>query len=147
MRIVGTSSILLLLACGCISQKQLDQQWEHESGVYYTQYCQAQSPQAAIDALKDYLHYIDTFERKKVVGPRYAFARALTEGRISIIYEQLGDRQASRTFMERAVAEAEQDKYVEKTQDKQALETSLRRTIEKIDGQNTIEWRKTRPNT
>jgi hypothetical protein len=146
MRIVAKSGILLLLACGCASQKQLEQQWERESNTYYAKYCQAQSPQAAIDALNDYLRFVDDFERKKVVGPRYAFARALTEGRISMIYEQLGDHQASRTFMDRAVDDVERDKYVEKTQDKQAVETGLRQTIEKIDGWNTIEWRKTRPN-
>ena len=66
MRIISTSSVLLLLVCGCASQKRLGEQWERESGVSYTRYCQAQSPQAAIDALNDYLHYVDNFERKKV---------------------------------------------------------------------------------
>ena len=63
-----------------------------------------------------------------------------------MIYEQLGDLKTSRAFMDRAIVDVEQDKYVEKTQDRQAVETGLRGTIEKIDGWNTIEWRKARPN-
>ena len=146
MRIIVTLCFLLLVTCGCVSQKWSRQQWERASGDYYARYCHAQSPQAAIDELNDYLHYVDNFERKKVVGPRYAFARALTEGRITMVYEQLGDQKASRVFMDRAVVDVKQDKHVEKTQDKQALEKELRQTVEKIDGWNAIEWRKARPN-
>jgi len=145
MRIIATFSILLLV-CSCDSQKQLGERWEYESDAYYSKYCQAQSPQAAIVALSDFLRFVDDFERTKAVRPRYAFARALTEGRIAMIYEQLGNKQASRLFMDRAINDVERDKYVEKTPDKQAVESGLRQTIEKIDGWNTIEWRKTRPN-
>ena len=142
MRIIATSTLLLVLVCGCVSQKQLNERWERESGNYYLKYCQAESPQAAIDALNDYLHFVDNFELKKAIGPRYSFARALTECRISMIYEQLGNKQASQAFMGRAVEDAEKDKYVDKTQDKQVVEADLRQTVEKINGWHTIEWQK-----
>src|SRR5690348_4407276 len=107
MRTIVIFSFLLLLACGCVSQKQLSERWERESGDYYAKYCHAQSPQTAIDALNDYLRFVDDFERTKAVRPRYAFARALTEGRIAMIYERLGNHQTARSFMERAVADVE----------------------------------------
>ena len=145
MRLISTFAIIAVtFVCGCVTQKDLNTQFVKVSADYYGRYCDAKTPEAAIIELKDYLAAVDAIQKPWATKVRYGLGRSLAETRISLIYEQLGDSQNARIFMDAALRDGLQDPYIDKTQpyDKSAAEDSLKRMVEKIDGWNTIVWKK-----
>jgi len=146
MRKVSTFAILAVtLFCGCVSQKDLQTQFLKVSDDYYARYCDAPSREAAISELKDYLAALDAIQKPWATKVRYSKGRSLAETRLSRIYEQLGDHQNARIFMDQALRDLQQDPHIDKSQpyDAGAAEESLNRMVEKIDDWNSIAWQKT----
>jgi hypothetical protein len=115
----------------------MSEEFSSQEAESWQKYSHAKSREDAIGVLKDYLKMVDRFKQRGFTGIRYGVAKGFAETRIAIIYEELGDSQTSRIFMDRALSDIHQDKQYQDMD-----EASLRRTITKIDGWNTQDWRK-----
>jgi tetratricopeptide (TPR) repeat protein len=111
--------------------------FNREQVKYGELYLHARSREAAIEVLQDYLQMVDHFERHGFKLVRYGAARGFAEARIAIIYDELGEHQTAKTFMERALNDIHQDKAF-----KDADEARLRTIVTKLDAANSPDWRK-----
>jgi len=105
----------------------------------------AESPEAALNVLKDYLKVVDDFQNREVKNIRYDMARSLFETRISLVYQELGDSQSARTFMDRAVWDYQHQPHpgeIKEPADDSTVEKGLKGAVAKIDGWNSIDWQK-----
>ena len=145
MRKISTLAILAVtFMCGCVSQKDLETQYLKVTDDYYARYCHAPSREAAITELKDYLAVLDAIQKPWATKVRYSKGRSLAEARLTLIYEQLGDNQNARIFIDQALRDMLKDPYVDKSKlyDTAADEDSLKQMVEKIDSWSSIAWRK-----
>ena len=140
---MSTVAILAMLAvtffCGCATQKDLQTQFVKVSDDYYIRYCHAQSREAAISELKDYLVALDSIQKPWATKVRYNKGRSLAEARLSLIYDQLGDNQNAQIFMKQGLRDIQQDHY-----SKDVTEPGLKQMVETIDSLNSIVWQKTK---
>jgi hypothetical protein len=127
----------LAFICGCASQSQMRKEFLSQENEYGDKYSHAKTPEDAIIVLKDYLKMVDHFQHRGFTEVRYGVARGFAETRIAIIYEELGDKQSARIYMDRALADIHQDKQYQDID-----EQGLKRIIAKIDGWHTQDWRK-----
>lgn len=142
MRKVATSAILAItFLCGCDMKTKLQVPLQNEflkvTDDYYSKYRHAKSPEGAISELKAYLAAVDTIQKPWATKVRYSKGRSLAETRLALIYEQLGDSQNARIFMERAMQDIQKDTY-----SKDMTEAGLKEMVIKIDSQNSIDWKK-----
>jgi len=89
MRSIATSCFLLLLACGCVSEEEPGQQWEHESGSYFARSCLAQSPQITTgDQIENVIINLPDGWKDDVTGPIILPKTASTEDVLPKVFEQ-----------------------------------------------------------
>ena len=129
---------------GCTSQKKAEDHFLKMSNDFYFKYCHAQSPEAAINTLKDYLAEVEIMRNPRATKVRYDKGRGFAEARISLIYDQLGDNQNASIFLEQALRDMQKDPYYIRNQpyDKRVDEEGLKQAVLKIDSWNSIDWKK-----
>ena len=128
---------VMAIVCGCASPPKTHKDFLKEEGVYVDRYRLARTREDAINIMRAYLERVDAYERGHAKGVRFNFCRALAETRIAILYEELGDQQQARAYMERALRHVHGDPFASNYD-----EAKLRAYVKYYDDRMSPAWRK-----